>query len=108
MSKYGSRVLIVDGERFDSQREYARWQELRLLERAGEISALERQVPYELAPSVRLDGRRKPALRYYADFRYRDALGRVVVEDAKGVRTEAYRVKRHLMATVHGIVVVEV
>lgn len=107
-SKYHSHGFTLDGIRWDSKREYARWQELTLLQMAGEIRELERQVPYELAPAVKVQGRRRPPLRFFADFRYRDALGRVVVEDAKGMRTETYVVKRHLMKSVHGIDIVEV
>jgi len=45
-SKYRNRKTVVDGITFDSKREAARWQELKLLERAGEITELERQVEY--------------------------------------------------------------
>ena len=46
---------------------------------------------------------------YVADHVYFDlALGKVVVEDVKGVRTEAYKIKKKLMLWVHGIVISEV
>ena len=106
MSKYGAIRTTVDGIVFDSKREAKRYQELVLLGRAHKISQLERQVVYELAPAVRLDGekRMKPALRYVADFRYFDGdKGHFVVEDAKGRDTPVSRIKRHLMKSVHGI-----
>lgn len=105
-SKYGAVRCVVDGIFFDSKREAKRWSELLLLERGMKISQLERQISYELAPAVRLDGekRQKPALRYVADFRYFDAeKGHFVIEDAKGRDTPVSRIKRHLMKSVHGI-----
>ena len=102
--KYGNKKTVVDGITFDSAKEARRWQELKLLEKAGEIFNLERQVPFELAPSVVLGGRRKPALRYVLDFKYWDRrLGKFVFEDTKGVKTSVFRIKQHLMASVHSI-----
>lgn len=104
-SKYGNKKVVIDGETFDSQREYDRWSDLCGYEQAGLITELERQVTYVLAPSVKLAGekRAKPALRYVADFRYVDENGKTVVEDAKGHETKEFRTKRHLMKSVHGI-----
>ena len=99
MSKYGNTKIRVDGRLFDSMAEAARWQELQLLERAGEITELERQVEYELIPKQK--GER--AVKYIADFRYVDNDGKTVVEDTKGVRTPVYILKRKLMLRVHGI-----
>ena len=104
MSKYGSRKTFVDGMLFDSKAEAARWQELQLLERAGEVSGIERQVTYELIPKQ--PGER--AVKYIADFRYKTKEGQTIVEDVKGFKTEVYKIKRKLMLHVHGIRVVEV
>ena len=104
MAKYNNTKVRVDGRLFDSKREAARWQELQLLERAGEITELERQVEYELIPEQK--GER--AAKYIADFRYVDHEGKTVVEDTKGVKTPVYILKRKLMLWVHGIKVVEV
>ena len=110
-SKYGNKKCTVDGIEFDSKKEAARWQELRLLERAGKICELERQVAFELAPSVQYAGKRAtPALRYVADFAYFENIGtasKYTVEDVKGVKTSAYKIKRHLMLAVHKIEVLE-
>lgn len=105
-NKYGAKPQVVDGVRFDSKREADRWWDLRMLEKGGEISQLERQVTFVLAPAVNLHGekRKKAALRYVADFRYFDPkAGHFVVEDAKGRDTPVSRIKRHLMKSVHGI-----
>jgi hypothetical protein len=105
-SKFNAKPQVVDGVRFDSKRELQRWNYLLTLTSVGKVAQLERQVAYELAPSVTLHGekRKKAALRYVADFRYYDVdLGCFIVEDAKGRDTPVSRIKRHLMKSVHGI-----
>jgi Protein of unknown function (DUF1064) len=109
----GAESTTVDGIKFPSKREAKRWSELRLLERAGQITELERQVKYELrAPR----GMNTEVIGHYiADFRYyrrvttkNTSLEVMVVEDAKGWRTDLYQWKiRHLRAQ-YGIVVEEV
>lgn len=106
-SKYRSEKVVVDGETFDSKKEFSRWTQLKIMERAGVIHDLKRQVAFELQPAVKLDGerRKKPAMRYFADFVYIQD-GERVVEDVKSEATRrlpAYRTKKHLMATVHSI-----
>tara|TARA_R110000868_G_scaffold411706_1_gene707779 strand:- start:16554 stop:16898 length:345 start_codon:yes stop_codon:yes gene_type:complete len=105
-NKYGAKPQVVDGVRFASGREANRWVYLSIRARMGEILELERQVRYELAPGVRIAGekRARPALRFTADFRYRDRLtGDVIVEDAKGKADTAFRIRQHLMKSVHNI-----
>lgn len=109
--KYHNKPCQVGAEKYRSQREAKRHQDLLLLQRAGQIAGLAREVPFVLAPGVRIEGeeRARPALRYVADFVYSEvASGAVVVEDAKGMQTPVYRLKKHLLATVHGIHVREV
>ena len=92
-NKYGAKkVTLPDGQKFDSQKEYHRWCELKLLERAGKISDLRRQVKFELVPKQ--DG--ESACNYVADFVYLNENGETVVEDCKGVRTDAYIIKRKI------------
>lgn len=111
-NKYRNEKVEVAGITHDSAKEAGRWGELRQLERAGKIADLKRQVSFVLAPSVRLAGedRKKPALRYFADFTYvRD--GQLVVEDTKSKPTRklaAYRIKKHLMKTVLNLDIKEV
>jgi hypothetical protein len=99
MSKYNNSKTVVDGISFDSQKEAARYQELKLFERAGEVSNIERQVEYQLIPKQ--PGER--AVKYIADFRYKTKEGQLIVEDVKGYKTEVYKIKRKLMLYVHGI-----
>ncbi|ASR89184.1 DUF1064 domain-containing protein [Alcaligenes faecalis] len=108
--KYGNRKTIIDGIQFPSKLEAARYQQLKLLERAGQITDLELQPRFELIPKQRRDdGKPERACEYVADFQYTDtATGRLVIEDAKGVRTDTYVIKRKLLLQVHGITVREV
>lgn len=110
-TKYGSRKIIIDGIVFDSIREGNRYKELKLLERAGKISGLKRQIKYLLIPSQYEDevinGKKKRrcierACFYVADFIYLEDR-ELVVEDCKGFRTEAYIIKRKLMLQNYGI-----
>lgn len=109
--KYHNKPVKTEEGKFDSQREYRRWCELKLMERAGEIKDLRRQVPYTLIPAQRDPETGKIIEReckYWADFVYETKDGAVVVEDAKGEPTKDYIVKRKLMLQVHGIRIQEV
>lgn len=104
MTKHHNKLTEVDGKVFASGREAKRWGELKLLERSGAIKDLRWQVPYELAPSVVLDGRKKPALRYFCDFEYMEKNVRggfdLVIEDCKSPhlrRDPVFRLKQHLL-----------
>lgn len=104
--RYGeNKRVTVDGQQFDSQGEANRYAALLVLQRAGRITDLQRQVRFELAPSVKHAGekRARPALTYWADFTYIEG-GVLVVEDFKGrILTPEFKIKRHLMLSVHGI-----
>lgn len=112
MSKYGNQKTMVDGIEFDSRREARRWRELKWLEKAGEIRNLDRQVAYELIPPIRSEETGKVIQRgvsYIADFVYQTVPeGKWIVEDTKGYRTEAYKIKKKLMLWRHGIEIAEV
>lgn len=121
-SKYGNRKITRDGETYDSLKEYRRYQELLLMEKAGAIQDLRRQVPFELIPAQYEDVytgeyyKRGPqmgepkkkrvcvekAVTYYADFVYVDR-GETVVEDTKGFKVPEYILKRKLMRYLRGI-----
>lgn len=110
--KYKNKTIECDGLKFDSVKEAKRYRELKILERVGEISELQTQYAFVLADSVKFksEPRRKAALRYFADFVYQ-AKGQLVVEDVKSVATrkkDSYRIKKHLMMSVHGIEILEV
>lgn len=102
-SKYGNRKVVADGYTFDSAGEAKRYQVLKLMQHAGEITRLEVHPHWDLAVNGIKIGR-----GYTADFSYRDKAGELVVEDFKGVRTEAFVLRKKLMKAVHGIDVREV
>lgn len=123
-SKYNNRKVEFDGITFDSAREAQRYQELKWMQQAGVISELKLQVPYELIPAAFEEstelysrgpkkGQPKPgrcieqACTYLADFQYYEN-GKLVVEDAKGMHTKEYVIKRKLMLFRHGIRIREV
>ena len=109
MNKFSAQPVTVDGIRFDSLKEARRWGELRLLEKAGEIRNLQRQVV------IALEGRDKPLktrtgrqMRITVDFTYEDKRlnWKKVYEDAKGMPTRDYEVRRAVAAAM-GIEVLE-
>lgn len=99
--KYGAKKAERGGVVFDSELEARRYDQLVLLERAGEISRLLLQKCYTLKVNGVEIG------RYYADFTYWQD-GQEVVEDVKGFRTRAYLMKKKLMLACHGIAIREV
>src|SRR5437870_1306517 len=112
-SKYGAQPCEVDGIRFHSTAEGKRWSELRLLERAGEISELRRQVRFPLyVPVLASDGEVcgiAESGAYLCDFQYVEC-GATIVEDSKSPITQkdpVYRLKRKHMLLQYGIAIRE-
>jgi len=95
MSKYrNKRAQSLDGHCFDSMAERDRYEELRLLARAGEISNLELQPKFEIVPRYRYNGSVVTARVYKADFAYNERGNpRRVVEDVKGAKTATFSLK---------------
>lgn len=92
---------------FDSQKEARRYDELVLLLKAGEISDLRLQQTFTLQEGyISSSGDAVRALTYKADFLYTKG-GKSIVEDVKGVKTEAYKIKKKLMQE-RGIEIIEV
>lgn len=105
--KFSNERIVTDDGKFDSKAEHRHWCHLKIRQRAREISNLRRQVTFELAPAVVIQGRKRPPLRYVADMVYEEA-GGTIVADVKGAVTPEYRIKRHLMKSVHGIEIQEI
>ncbi len=116
---YNKKTITTDGLTHDSQKEAQRWCELLLLQRAGVITDLKRQVEFELIPNQyksterfsksgkRLNDKVKLVERkctYIADFVYREN-GNLVVEDVKSpiTQTKDFKIKKKLMLFIHGI-----
>lgn len=109
--KYGNRRIVTEDGTFDSVKEHRRWCELKLMEKAGEIVELQRQVPFVIIPKQK-DERGKVVereVKYIADFTYRTRKDyKLVVEDTKGMKTKEYILKRKLMLYRNGIRIQEV
>lgn len=97
-SKYRNKPTIIDGIRFASKAEAKRYQELMLLERAGEITGLALQHRYKLLAQ---DG--SVACTYVADFDYIDMRTDTrVTEDTKGIETPVFKIKAKLFEAQYG------
>ena len=99
-SKYHARPCTIDGLRFASQLEARRYQQLKLMERAGEISELVTQPVFVLQEKTvdPVTGKTIPRQLYIGDFLYREtATGKIVCEDTKGVETQIFRLKINLV-----------
>ena len=87
-NKYGAKATTVDGIEFDSKAEAQRYLQLKAMEKAGQIVDLRIQVEFQLLPAQEKDGRKERAVKYVADFCYRDRDGTYVVEDVKSGPTK--------------------
>lgn len=101
-NKYGNKKVTVDGIKFDSQLEANRYCELKILERAGEIKDLRRQIKFELQPSYIKNNKSIQPINYIADFVYYDVnKKKFIVEDTKGYKTETYKLKKKIFEYVY-------
>jgi hypothetical protein len=89
-SKYRAKRCELDGVKFASKREAERFAELKIREKAGEIAELKLQHRFQLC------GESHDVITHYiADFFYLETgTGKWIVEDAKGIRTPVYALKR--------------
>lgn len=119
--KYHNKKVTYDGITFDSKKEARRYCELRLLQKAGDITDLELQKEFVLIPNQYKDVLKvtkkgdkvekkllERAVKYKADFVYRDKEGNLIVEDTKGLKTKDYIIKRKLMLYIFGIQIKEI
>lgn len=119
--KYGSKKVTYDGIDFDSKKEMYRYIRLKAHEAEGLISDLRLQVPFEIIPAVyeeqevqmktktkKVSRCAQRATHYVADFVYKDASGREIVEDTKGYKTPEYLLKKKMMRAFLGITIQEI
>lgn len=116
--KYGNSKVVRDGIKFDSEREAARFGELKVLRAMGNIRNLRLQANFTLVEGyTTIEGERIKPMVYRADFTYEratepDCNGTVhwlqEVEDAKGTKTKDYLLKKKLMQDKFGITIREV
>lgn len=84
-NKYKAKKIKTRDGKFASQLEFYKWSELLLMQNAGLISNLRRQVKIKLGHKV----------SYIADFVYYDNKKLcLIVGDAKGVETKDFRIKK--------------
>lgn len=96
-NKYGAQRTTIQGIHFDSKKEALRWIVLNQMQRDGDISGLQRQVPYDLNVND------QHICKYIADFTYMDNRGAgFTTEDAKGVQTDVFKIKAKLFKAIFG------
>ena len=101
--KYNAKKTVVDGIKFDSKKEAARYEVLKGLELVGKIDRLELQPRFVLMDGFRYEGKAVRKIEYVADFLYRDlSTCELIVEDVKGVKTDVYKLKKKLFLKHYG------
>jgi len=95
-AKYRNEKIIIDGIKFQSKKEGARYLVLKMMETAGLIAGLQLQVPFELNKGG------THSLKYIADFTYYEN-SLQIVEDAKGYKTKLFKKKMKLMEKIYDI-----
>jgi hypothetical protein len=93
--KYRNVPTVVDGIKFASKREAARYGHLKLLERAGAIQGLRLQPRYPMTVGG------LHVCTYVGDFEFQEN-GRTITEDAKGVKTAEFVIKAKLFHALYG------
>ena len=101
--KYNAKKTVIDGIKFDSKKEAARYEVLKGLELVGKIDRLELQPRFVLMDGFRYEGKAIRKIEYVADFLYRDlSTCELIVEDVKGVKTDVYKLKKKLFLKHYG------
>jgi len=101
-AKYRNVKAEIDGIKFDSIKEGRRYFKLKILKMAGEITDIELQPRFDIIVNGKFCG------FYKADFRITWKTGNVTIEDAKGMKTTVYSLKKKLIEAIYGITIVEV
>ena len=106
--KYGNKKETIDGITFDSKHEAKIYSELKLLERCGAIRNLQLQVPFVLLEPYEINGKKVRAVKYIADFVFINEKGEKEVWDAKGMKTDVYKLKKKFFEQRYNIEIREV
>jgi hypothetical protein len=103
-NKYRNKITELDGIKFHSRKEAARYSQLKMYEKGGLIKDLRLQVSYELIPKLVINGKTERAIKYVADFVYTDTVhNNEVIEDVKGMQTDIFKIKYRMMKLIHNI-----
>lgn len=95
--KYHNKKVEIDGIVFASKKEGDYYCNLKILKKAGMVKSFELQVPFELQPKFKHEGKTIRAIKYVADFVVNYPDGRQIVVDTKGFRTKEYLLKRKML-----------
>lgn len=96
-NKYGNKKVTIDNITFDSKKEARRYNELKLMEKAGSITNLALQPKFLLQDKFKHRNKTYRKIEYIADFSYvRVEDDVLVIEDVKGLKTDVYRLKEKL------------
>lgn len=97
--KYKAKPITIDGIRFQSRAEGARFCELKMQEREGKIRGLKLQPRFKLYHGI----------YYVSDFSYfSKGISSQIVEDVKGVKTAIYQLKIKLFKGRYGTLPAEI
>ena len=96
ISKFHNKKIDSPDGKFDSKYEYTVWCDLKQLEKFGVIKNLQRQVKYELIPTIKTTAETLKTISYYADFVYYEK-GVTYIMDTKGFETDVYSIKKRLL-----------
>jgi dsDNA-binding SOS-regulon protein len=94
-NKFNAKPTEIDGIRFDSKKEAARYSQLKMLRSAGEVVMFLLQVPFILPGNT----------RYRVDFAVFWADGRVTFEDTKGRETETFKLKKRQVEALYPVTI---
>lgn len=102
-NKFGAKRVELDGHVFDSKIEAKRYQDLKLVEKIGQLNDLKVHTRWPLSVGGILIG------HYESDFDYSDsAVDHRVVEDVKGCKTPLYLWKRRHFEAQYGFAITEI
>lgn len=93
--KFHAKPMATDGIRFDSKKEARRYEELKLLQRAGDVVFFLRQPMFDLPGGV----------KYRADFQIFWSDGTVSFEDVKGYETKEFKAKKKMVEAIYPVTI---
>jgi len=106
--KYNNHKIVIDGIKFDSEHEASIYADLKLLERGGLIHHLQLQVPFIVLDGYEINHKKIRPVKYIADFVFTNEKGNTEVWDAKGMKTEVYKLKKKMFEQRYQIEIREV
>lgn len=96
VSKYGAKKVVIDGITFDSQLEAKYYEHLLALKESNVVESFELQPVYELIPKFIINGKKRLATKYKADFFVKYTNGHTAVIDVKGFETTDFKLKKKM------------